>query len=375
METGAAWERHGVIDWIEPGAGTGFSSECGVRIQGGWNRRPEESPKHSFRLVFGKHHRSEDLKYPLFGEGVKEFEEIILRGGGNNSWLHWSFEERLRGDYLRDQWMRETYREMGRISARGRFVHLFLNGLYWGVYNLVERPSALFFAQHLGGKEGEFDVRNASRILEGDSHVWDELMKRVNEGVETAEAYERVGRLLDLPAFIDYSLLNHYGANADYDRSSNWYAGRPRRPEGKFFFVVWDGERTLEKATDSTLAYDEDQSPARIFQKLRENSEFIKLLARRARELCGEGGALSPKAAADRYARLAKSIENAIILESARWGDYRRDVHPYKTGPYELYTADQHWKPEVQRLLKDYFPLRTGVFLKQLEDASLLPNP
>ncbi|MBL9166909.1 MAG: CotH kinase family protein [Verrucomicrobiales bacterium] len=375
METGAEWERHGAIEWIEPRGGPGFNTECGVRIQGGWNRRPEESPKHSLRLVFRKRHNAEDLKHPLFGEGVKEFEEIILRGGGNNSWLHWNSDERQRAEYLRDQWMRDTYREMGRLSARGRFVHLFLNGLYWGVYNLVERPGASFLAKHLGGKESQFDVRNADSIVEGDSQSWDELMKRVNDGVGTPEAYARVGELLDLPAFADYTLLNQYGANADYDRSSNWYVGRPRRPDGKFVFVVWDGERTLEKVGDSTLAYDDDQSPARIFQKLRENPEFVKLLARRAREICGDGGALSPQTSADRYKRLAASVEDALILESARWGDYRRDVHSYKTGPYELYTVDQHWKPEVQRLLNDYFPQRAGVFLKQLEEAALLPKP
>ena len=374
-ETGGDWERHAVIEWIDTTSSATFSSECGVRIQGGWNRRPEESPKHSMRLVFRKRHNAADLKFPLFGDGVKEFEEVILRGGGNNSWLHWNSDERKRAEYLRDQWMRDTYREMGRLSARGRFVHLFLNGLYWGVYNLVERPGAPFMAEHLGGKETGFDVRNADRLLEGDSQAWDALMKRVNEGASSREAYAQVAEMLDIPAFIDYSLLNQFGANADYDRASNWYAGRPHSPGGKFIFFVWDGERTLEKPTDTTLAYDDDQSPARIFQKLRENPEFVKALATRARELLGEGGVLSARAAGERYSRLAASIEKAIVLESARWGDYRRDVHPYKTGPYELYTVDQHWKPEVERLLREYFPQRSGVFLKQLEEASLLPKP
>lgn len=45
-----------------------------------------------------------------------------------------------------------------------------------------------------------------------------------------------------------------------------------------------------------------------------------------------------------------------MLAESARWGDYRRDVHPYKEGPYELYTRDTHWRPETQRLLQEYFP-------------------
>ena len=79
-----------------------------------------------------------------------------------------------------------------------------------------------------------------------------------------------------------------------------------------------------------------------------------------------------------RYANLARTIDDAIVGESARWGDYRRDVHQYKTGPYELYTRDDHWRPEVKRLIETYFPKRSDIFLKQLKTAGLfsrIPAP
>jgi len=60
-----------------------------------------------------------------------------------------------------------------------------------------------------------------------------------------------------------------------------------------------------------------------------------------------------------------------MVAESARWGDYRRDVHPYKQPPYELYTRDQHWRPEVKRLLEEYFPKRSGKVLEQLQKVGL----
>jgi hypothetical protein len=68
-------------------------------------------------------------------------------------------------------------------------------------------------------------------------------------------------------------------------------------------------------------------------------------------------------------------LDLAIIAESARWGDYRRDVHPYKTGPYERYTRNEHWRPEIDRLLNDYFPKRTGVAVEQFRSAGLYPKP
>jgi len=45
---------------------------------------------------------------------------------------------------------------------------------------------------------------------------------------------------------IDFLIANFYGANADWDRASNWYAARRRNPPGKYQFFIWDGERTLE---------------------------------------------------------------------------------------------------------------------------------
>ena len=79
------------------------------------------------------------------------------------------------------------------------------------------------------------------------------------------------------------------------------------------------------------------------------------------------------KRAIDRLTRAAQ-VDPAIIADSARWGDYRRDVHQYKTGPYELYTRDEHWRPEITRLLTEYFPKRTAVVLQQFRDAGLYPK-
>ena len=375
MQSGDEWERATSVEFIQPDGAKGFQIDCGLRIQGGWNRRPEESPKHAFRLAFRKKHGAGKLKFPLFASpGAEEFDGLILRAGCNNSWLHWSGAERKQGDYLRDQWMRESYAAMGHPSARGMFVHLYLNGLYWGVYNVAERPDENFAAEHLGGKAKDIDARNSDKILSGDDVAWKELFKVANAGLHENAAYETAQRLLDVPTFIDFIILNLYGANGDWDRASNWYAARRRSPDGKFVFFVWDGERTLEDVQANVLKFDDDFSPPRLFHKLRENAAFRRLFADHAQRLLNGDGVLTPKPAAERFQSWSARLDKAIVAESARWGDYRRDAHPYKTGSYELYTRDDHWRPEIQRLLKDYFPKRTDAFLKQLREAGLYPE-
>jgi hypothetical protein len=221
--------------------------------------------------------------------------------------------------------MRDSQRAMGYPSARGTFVHLYLNGLYWGVYNATERPDAAFAAENLGGSSKDYDVLRADKPLEGDREAFKHLMEIVNGGLSTESAYGAVQQWIEPREFADFMLLNFYGANADWDGSSNWYAIR-HRPSGKFHFVVWDGERTLEGLDANTIAFDSDNSPPRIFHKLCENAEFRELFAERAREWCSGAGPLSPDACAQRFKAWSSLLDSAIVGESARWGSYRREV-------------------------------------------------
>jgi hypothetical protein len=270
--------------------------------------------------------------------------------------------------------MRDTQRALGHPSARGLFVQLYLNGLYWGLYNACERPSAPFIAAHLGGAPKDYDSRNGENILQGDDSTWKKMMALANGGLAGEGAFAAIQEFLDVPSLIDFLLVNFYGANSDWDRHSNWYAGRRRHPPGQYQFFVWDGERALEGVDVNSLEFDDDESPPRLFQKLRANAEFRMQFADHVQRHFFNDGALTPKPAAERFRRWSNEIDRAVVAESARWGAYRRKVHPYKTGPYELYTREDHWQPEINRLLDQYFPRRTAMVLKQFREAGLYPK-
>jgi hypothetical protein len=77
----------------------------------------------------------------------------------------------------------------------------------------------------------------------------------------------------------------------------------------------------------------------------------------------------------------------AMALESARWGDYRRDVHQYTSNSSTVYTwngrwfennvtqtGTANWRTEILRLTSTYFPVRTANVLGQLRSSSLYPS-
>ena len=137
-------------------------------------------------------------------------------------------------------------------------------------------------------------------------------------------------------------MLNFFGANSDWDHH-NWAAMRNRVNPGKGFkFLCWDAEHMVKGINDNNLGENNEGCPSRIFQQLLENKEFKRLFANRVLKHCFNGGALTPEANIERWMNRGNQIKKAVIAASARWGDYRRDVHPYQTsGPFEFPPANR----------------------------------
>ena len=131
MERGETWEHPCSAEMILPDGGTAFQTDCGLRIQGNYNRIPDKSPKHSFRLLFKEKYGPSKLHYQMFPDSpVKKFDTLVLRADYNNSWIHWDPAGRTRAQRTRDAWMKDSQRAMGWVAGHNRYVHLFIDGLY-----------------------------------------------------------------------------------------------------------------------------------------------------------------------------------------------------------------------------------------------------
>jgi hypothetical protein len=154
---GASWERAGSLEMLgDPNTpDRGFHSPCGLRIRGGFSRSTD-NPKHSFRIFFRSDYGPSKLDYPLFGTaGAHEFDAFDIQCSQNYSW---SFGGDSTYNALREIWSRDTQLDMGWQSTRGRYVHLYLNGVYWGLYQIQERAEAAFGSTYIGGNKDDYDV-------------------------------------------------------------------------------------------------------------------------------------------------------------------------------------------------------------------------
>jgi hypothetical protein len=357
---GSDWERPVSAELFYPdGTKQGFQIDAGLRVYGGYNRT--QIPKHSLRLTFRGRYGDGTLKYPLFADApfgdtaADEFDSIVLRGGYNDSVFGYPEQ------YIRDQFISDTQLAMGQPSKHGTFVHLYLNGEYWGLYNPVERPDAAFAATYLGGEKDEYDALNAGSSVDGDGAAWLQLLAAATRVRTDPTAYEQVKQYLDIDGFIDYLLINFYGGNNDWGTNGNWYAARKREPGATFKFFSWDAEATLLITGPGPRA----SSPGDLYSKLRNSPEFRLAFADRVqRHAVNPGGALTPEAVRARYTQLAAWVEQAIVPESARWGDWSAP------GTHTIGNAD--WISERNRIMNS-FATRTSELIRSLKTAGLYP--
>jgi len=167
MEEGEEWGRFGSIELLTLDGSPGFQANAGIRIRGGASRGPH-NPKHAFRLFFRGDHGTPKLEFPLFeGEGTARFDKVNLRTTQNYSWNMDGGGDFNLNTMNRDVFSRDLQREMGVPYTRSRYYHLYLDGVYWGLFQTEERPDAWFAETCLGGEREDYDVVKVERVVDG----------------------------------------------------------------------------------------------------------------------------------------------------------------------------------------------------------------
>ena len=348
---GAAWEKPASIEWIMPDGSTLFQVNAGVQIVGGASRGAGNKA-HSLRLVFKSIYGPTTLNYPIFGDDAADsINTVTFRAGFNDRFTN--------GTLLQDRWAAERQLAAGGIASHGTFVHLYIDGLYWGLYNPVERPDDAFAASYLGGEKEDYDAYNIEGLNAGNSTGWNQLRSLANDAVNN---YAAIEQMLDIPDFCDYLIVNQFGSNWDWPQN-NWWATYNREGNGKWRFHSWDAEGCLN---NGNRVDQHGSALGDLYWKLRAVPEFRSAFADRAHRLLFNDGALTPQANIAWWDAASAGIYEAAVGESARWGDGYADSGSPRTR--------EQWYSRINSLRTNYFPQRTLTYLNQIKAVGLYPN-
>lgn len=394
---GAGWERTCSMELVFPDGSDGLQLDCGLQIQGGTQREPGKNPKHSFRVNFKGDYGASELEFPIFPDSAAERFNTLVLDGGINMWWHYvgasaPADQRYRAQCVRDQFTSDLMLALGHPSFHGRFYHLYLNGLYWGIHYIHERPDDAFAETYFGGSRTNYDViRNTTvgtEVVEGNLIAWNAVLNLSNSGLTNNAQYAQLQEYVDVENLIDYLIVNHWVENTDWPHH-NWYVIRERAPGATFKFMIWDAEHVLKNVNNIAPLTDVDAgTPGQIYAALRNNAEFRLLFADHLQKHFFNGGVFYTDPAnplpnptrpernvpAALYMKRITEITNAIVDESARWGGYTLTTN---------YTRNDHWLRELNNLLgyssnpgntANYFPQRSATVLNQYRNLGLFPS-
>ncbi len=359
--SGVQWERPTSAEFYHHENETTFNVDAGLRIHGGASRQRAE--KKSFRLYFRNEYGPGMLHADLIpSTSVNVFDSFVFRAGYNDSWVHWDAKEREVAGYFSDQLARDIHSDMGFVSSHGIYVNLYLNGDYWGIYNLCERIDGEYLASYYGFPE--WDIINDDELKEGDTKEWNTLRNFVNRtNFSNDENYNQLLTMIDLPQVTSYYIINIWMQNHDWPHH-NWYAVRERHAQGKWKFILWDIEDSLGSGASRGQYGLNTFSRARgngflgdLFDNLLENESYQRYFIDRFEYYMNHE--LSPSHLLQRLNDHTKVLRPAILMEAERWN---------KTKDME------DWEGAIQ-VAKDFIQNRTEIIRRYIYTALRIPTP
>ena len=262
--------------------------------------------------------------------GKKRFKHSFFETLPNNSFKHlvlkpfassWNYTGAL--DYLSNIYASSLDLE----TVASRPLVLYLNGEYWGIYYIHERPDERYLEDHLG-----VNIDNVN-IISGWNPILDHgtllYFNQFYDWMETAdlsddEAYSYAETKMDMSNFIDYQIFELFSENTDWPANNMrmWQEG-----DGPWRWIFYDGDACFRWNTfyafDNSIYVGDEWWPSStkatlFFRKLLTNETFTNRFKSRFLELLQTTfmySALEPE-----FEHIKTSLEPEVPWQSQRFG-------------------------------------------------------
>jgi hypothetical protein len=302
-QKGSDWEREIHMDFFESDGSLAYSTECGLRIAGGYSRGDIQK---SLRFIQDKDYSGDkNFKYAFFddlkdssGKNIEKFKSLVARTGANDAFYC----------KFKDSYLQKLVEDRDLSTQAGRPCIIFIDGEYWGLYTLEEDYTADYFADNYGVKKSDVVMVKATDDYKAELETGDDadfsLYTDMVDFFKSADlsdsaSYEKACEYMDVDSFADYCAFEIYIINEDWP-GKNWGLWRTRNADssnpyadGKWRFCTYDLEMGVYHYGNASTKYDVDRISALLgdyksdstnislfFYKFMQNEEFKAKLAR-----------------------------------------------------------------------------------------------
>ena len=320
---GMDWEREASFQYFDEAGVLRAASACGIRIKGNWSRR---LPQKSLNLFARKQYSGlKEFRYDFWGTGYFP-DTMTLHSGGNDT-----------DGKLQNRLVAELCQAMDFSTHHYVPCQVFLNGEYWGLYDLTEGYTAHYVSATYQVPEKAVVTVKSSVLEEGDAHRGEELVSALNgftnyTDFTQPENWEALAQTIDLDSLVQYyAVMIYCGRHIDWpvENTQLWRTVTPSAGfgDGKWRYMLYDMDSpglTASYIHHDTLETTLEASA--FFRNLWENEEFRSLLGQALLDLSET--TFAPDRVESVLTQLRSSMEGPMALHDRRW---------YSTGLEDFY--------------------------------------
>lgn len=347
------WERPVHLSFYDDNGDLGISFNGGVKIFGGWSRGQAQR---SFSIFARQQYGPNEIAYPLFpSRPYNSYQALVLRNSGND----------FLNTNMRDMTLTSLMEGAGLEFQASRSVATYVNGEYWGFYNMREKVNEHFLAEKFDLDPDEINIlEKNSELIHGTNQSYLNLYDFIatNSMVSTAN-YEQVTEQVDIENFIIYNVAQIYFNNTDWP-GNNIKFWQP--VNGKWRWVLFDtdfgfgtwGEfdyfnNTIQFALeDNGPGWPNPPWSTLLFRKLIENIEFRnEFINRFADEM---NSRFLPDNVSAHIDNIASQLDSEITSHFSRWGG---DLNSWMPRVNNMKNFGNLRQPQVKNHIRSTFNL------------------
>lgn len=220
-------EVAGYLEFYE--ADGAFQIPCSISLFGGSARG---LAKKSYGIRFKGSYGASELVYKLFdNRDTATYESLVLRSGSQD--FEYAFFRDILGTSLMDD-----YTDVDTQSYKSAI--LYINGKYYGVYNIREKVNKDFISNHYNVDPDKLNlIQGNGELKNGTSTFYNNVLNFVrNHNMALDENYEKIKEMIDIDNFIDFWIGELYTTNNDIINIR--YFSHPDIDNGKMKMIFFD---------------------------------------------------------------------------------------------------------------------------------------
>ncbi len=241
--------------------GESFSIDCGACIFGSLSR--ETLAKKSLKVVFRGEYGSKRLHYPLYeNSNVEDFKSLVLRSGQDSTFA-----------MIREELMTSLAKDGSDSlqTVNTRYAVLYVNGEYWGIYNLKEAFSEEFFASHNNVSVDSTKLVRMTKLVDEAPELWEIISNCHRMDMSDPENYRYLTDNVDVESMADWIIYEAYCSNSDLLNNVRYVMSKDL--DGKWKHCYYDLDWSFRYQT-ATLPIRSGEVYAYLPKAALQNEEF-----------------------------------------------------------------------------------------------------